>query len=75
MLSLGLGAAPAFGGAGADQIALDIGQVAEYRVGGRFTGLCTDKKSKFDLVIAASTDICSGAGWRIMWQAPLSPHQ
>jgi hypothetical protein len=30
-LSLGLGAAPAFGGAGADKIALNIGQAAEYR--------------------------------------------
>jgi hypothetical protein len=30
-LSLGLGAAPAFGGAGADKIALDIGQAAQYR--------------------------------------------
>jgi hypothetical protein len=30
-LSLGLGAVPAFGGAGADQIALDIGQAAENR--------------------------------------------
>jgi hypothetical protein len=28
---LGLGAAPAFGGAGADQVALDIGKAAEYR--------------------------------------------
>jgi hypothetical protein len=31
MLSTGLGAAPAFGGAGADKIALDIGQASEYR--------------------------------------------
>jgi hypothetical protein len=31
VLSLGLGAAPAFGGAGADKIALNIGKPAEYR--------------------------------------------
>src|SRR5438270_368073 len=31
MLSLGLGATPAFGGAGADKIALNIGQPAEHR--------------------------------------------
>ena len=31
MLPLGLGAAPALGGAGADKIALNIGQPAEYR--------------------------------------------
>jgi hypothetical protein len=31
VLSLGLGAAPAFGGAGADQIALDVGEASEYR--------------------------------------------
>jgi hypothetical protein len=31
MLSLGLGAVPAFGGAGADQVALNIGKAAEYR--------------------------------------------
>jgi hypothetical protein len=30
-LSLGLGAAPAFGGAGADKVALNISQAAEYR--------------------------------------------
>jgi hypothetical protein len=30
-LSLGLGAAPAFGGTGADKVALNIGQPAEYR--------------------------------------------
>jgi hypothetical protein len=31
VLSSGLGAASAFGGAGADQVALHIGQAAEYR--------------------------------------------
>ena len=31
MLSTGLGAAPAFGSTGADQVALNIGQAAEYR--------------------------------------------
>jgi len=31
MLSLGLGAAPAFGGSGADKIALHVRQPAEYR--------------------------------------------
>jgi hypothetical protein len=31
MLSTGFGAAPAFGGAGADQVALNIGQPAENR--------------------------------------------
>ena len=31
MLSLGLGAAPAFGGAGADKVALYIGKPAENR--------------------------------------------
>jgi hypothetical protein len=31
VLSLGLGAAPAFGGAGADKIALHVGEASEYR--------------------------------------------
>ena len=31
MLSTGFGAAPAFGGAGADQVALNIGEASEYR--------------------------------------------
>jgi hypothetical protein len=31
VLSLGLGAAPAFGGAGADEVALHVGEAPEYR--------------------------------------------
>jgi hypothetical protein len=31
MLSLRLGAAPAFGGSGADKIALHVGETSEYR--------------------------------------------